>query len=247
MKLDFSRDGKKLSGDLYLPRKGGKHPLIIFCHGFGSNREHLALFARFFCQHGFACYNFDFIGGGMDSQSDGAMEEMSVLTEARDVELILDHLIRREDIDPDQIILYGASQGGFVASYVAGMHPELIKALICLYPAYVLQDDARKRIETYGDQERMVVMGQPIGRIYHQDALSFDIYDVIAKYDGPVLIIHGDCDGIVPLACSQRAEETFPHAKLIVFEKEGHGFTLSGDRKAADLSLQFLQDVLSDE
>lgn len=40
---------------------------------------------------GFATYNFDFCGGGFGSRSAGTMLEMSVLTEAEDLNAIIDH------------------------------------------------------------------------------------------------------------------------------------------------------------
>ena len=57
-----------------------------------------------------------------------------------------------------------------------------------------------------------------IGRVYGEDAVSFDIYDVMTAYKGDVLILHGDKDMIVPLSYSERAVEVLENAKLIVME-----------------------------
>ena len=39
---------------------------------------------------------------------------------------------------------------------------------------------------------------------------------MIGAYTGPVLILHGDKDAIVPLRYSERAAQIFPNAELVV-------------------------------
>ncbi len=63
-----------------------------------------------------------------------------------------------------------------------------------------------------------------ISRKYNEDAVSFDLYDMIGAYTGPVLILHGDKDAIVPLRYSERAAQIFPNAELVVMPGQGHGF-----------------------
>ena len=60
-------------------------------------------------------------------------------------------------------------------------------------------------------------MGLTIGRKYNEAAVSFDLYDLIGSYTGPVLILHGDRDPIVPLSYSERAKEVLPDAELKIF------------------------------
>ena len=151
------------------------------------------------------------------------MLEMSVLTEAEDLNVIIDHF--KADERFDRIFLWGASQGGFVSSYVAAHRPQDVAAMVLEFPAFVLQDDAKARANPDGTfPETDSVMGIRIGRIYGEDAVSFDIYDVIGGYSGDVLILHGDRDGIVPLRYSQRALEVYPSAELVVMEEQNHGY-----------------------
>ena len=138
----FYRGTKKIYGKLYLPEKNGPLPLVIMEHGFGGNLTLMENYARSFSENGFAVYAFDFAGGGVLSRSDGKMTEMSVLTEAADLNTVIDGLKDRNEFDPENIFLFGGSQGGFVATYVASARPSDIRALVVLYPAYVLQDDA---------------------------------------------------------------------------------------------------------
>lgn len=237
----FYRDGMKIYGKLNLPEKNGPFPLVIMEHGFGGNHADMKNYAMKFSESGFAVYAFDFIGGGVESRSDGKMTEMTVLTEAADLNTVIDGLKERELFDPDNIFLLGGSQGGFVATYVAAQRPRDIRALVVLYPAYVLQDDAWRRTpDPENIPETINVMGLTIGRIYNADAMSFDIYDHMKKYPGNVLIIHGTGDLIVPLCYSERAAETFPCAQLETIEGGGHGFTGKDEILSADLALRFI-------
>ena len=190
--LTLERDGMKIWGELYLPESEEPLPLVIMCHGFGGNHEHMSAYAKAFAGNGFAVYSFDFIGGGYGSRSDGTMKEMSVLTEAADLSAVLDRMKEQPGIDPDSIFLMGGSQGGFVCSYVAGVRPDDVAGLVCLYPAYVLQDNAWKQTPDPDNiPETINLMGIALGGIYNRDAMSFDIYDIIRNYPGKVLIIHG--------------------------------------------------------
>ena len=169
---------------------------------------------------------------------------MSVLTEANDLNDVMDALMRRDDVDRSRVCLFGRSQGGFVSAYVAAHRPQDVKALVMFFPAFVIHDDARARADDDGGfPESSMVMGVPIGRVYGEDALKFDIYDVMGAYEGKVLIVHGDADEIVPLSYSQRAVSCYADAELVVLPGQGHGFREGGNPEAGEIAVRFLSDV----
>lgn len=213
-------------------------PTVILSHGFGSDSSYMEHYAQSLSAHEYAALIFDFVGGGAGSRSGGSTAGMSVLTEARDLNAVMDAMRERDDVDNSRLYLMGASQGGFVSTYVAAHRPKDVRALVNFYPAYVLQDDACKR-ENSG-QNVTSVMGVPIGAIYNRDALSFDIYREMPKYSGNVLIIHGTADTIVPISYSERAVRTFPHARLVTINGAGHGFGGKDDDRAIRDLLEFL-------
>ena len=244
--LTLERDGMKIWGELYLPESEEPLPLVIMCHGFGGNHEHMSAYAKAFAGNGFAVYSFDFIGGGYGSRSDGTMKEMSVLTEAADLSAVLDRMKEQPGIDPDSIFLMGGSQGGFVCSYVAGVRPDDVAGLVCLYPAYVLQDNAWKQTPDPDNiPETINLMGIALGGIYNRDAMSFDIYDIIRNYPGKVLILHGTVDSIAPISYSERAAEVFPDAELIRYEGANHGFMGKELIDSEERSVAFVQEILN--
>ncbi len=174
------------------------------------------------------------------------MKEMSVLTEAADLCAVMDRMQELPEINPEQIFLLGASQGGFVSSYVAGIHPDDVAGVIALYPAYVLQDNAWKQTpDPENIPDTISLMGVALGGIYNRDAQSFDIYDVIKNYPGKVLIIHGTVDSIAPISYSERAVEVFPDAELIRYEGSNHGFMGQNLTRSENESVAFVQEILN--
>ena len=78
------KGGKKIRGRIYLPEnRDRKLPIVIFCHGFGSNFRELMHHGDGFAEAGICCLFFDFCGGGPESVSDGSMEEMTVTRSAK--------------------------------------------------------------------------------------------------------------------------------------------------------------------
>lgn len=239
----FERDGLKIAGVLYLPMTDKPVPAIILSHGFGGN---YAVYEWGYCpvmaQNGIAACAFDFCGGGRESKSDGKSTEMSVLTEAKDLSAVLDAIRKTPEIDPDNVFLLGESQGGFVSSYVAASRPDDVRGLVAVFPAYVIQDDAKKRAPNLDKApDTMDVMGMKLGKIYNADAQSFDIYEMLPNFKRNVLIMHGTVDTLVPISYSERAVKAFPHAELVKFEGSGHGFFGDAGKRAIDLAIDFVK------
>ena len=244
--LSLKRGEASIYGRMYLPQEEKEtYPVMILAHGFGGSHEEMVPYAQMYAEEGIASYVFDFCGGGYESRSDGRVVDMSVLTEAADLSAVIDQIKELDYIDEKNLFLMGNSQGGFISAYVASERKEDVRALALLYPAFVLQDDARMRMKEFSVvPQEYTVMGVTIGRIYADDALSFDIYDMLPKYDREVLIQHGDQDVIVPLKYSQRAVETYPSAELVVVKGAGHGFDGQVRKDAAERILRLVRKNL---
>lgn len=218
--VEFTRDGLKIWGRLYLPEGSGRFPLLVVSHGLGGTYKWETGVAEAFAARGVAAYIFDFVGGGPDCRSDGTMQDMSILTEAADLEAVLDGLLARDDVDPENVFLWGESQGGMVETIVASRRPEQIRGMIALFPGYVIGDFAKRFQENDEELKKAVAQqGVPaVGDLYIKDATSFDIYELIPKVTCPVLIFHGAGDPVVPVEYSRRAQPLFPDAELVVYD-----------------------------
>lgn len=224
--MTFPNGDKQLYAVVYTPEEQkDSYPTVIISHGFaGSHKDNMAR-AELLAQNGFCAVVFDFYGGNQASKSGGNMTEMSVLTEAEDLSAMMDGMLALPYVDKNNLFLMGCSQGGFVSAYVAAKRPADVKALVLLFPAFALQDDCWNRhgsIENIPETE--TVMNQPLGAIYSRDAMSFDIYDVIGDYKGPVLIHHGDKDDVVNISYSEKAAQIYENVEFTVIHNGGHGF-----------------------
>ena len=76
--LCIGAPGNYLMGRVFLPKSDEPVPVAIFCHGFGANMYHREAYARKLATLGVAGVTFDFRGGGVDIESDGAMTDMSI-------------------------------------------------------------------------------------------------------------------------------------------------------------------------
>ena len=124
--LTFKRDNLNIAGELYIPTNSyDVFPLIILSHGFGGNMSSTRNDAITFTKAGYASFIFDYIGGGSSIKSDGQMTEMSVLTEAEDLNVVIDNLLEDERISGNNVFLLGQSQGGFVSTYVAATRDDI--------------------------------------------------------------------------------------------------------------------------
>lgn len=238
-----------LYGELLMPQGiEGKLPTVICSHGLGSNGKNVKnMVGMSLAMSGFAVCCFDFYGGSLRSKSGGKMWEMSVFTEQADLNAVIDHIKALCTTATDRLFLLGESQGGFVTAITAAQRPQEFRAVIEYYPAFCIPDDAKARhgsVENIPEQENFG--GSLLGRIYSENVMDYDVYQVIPAYTGPVLIIHGDNDKAVNISYGQMAAEVYEHAEFVCLPGEVHGFTGQGRKTAAHLSYDFLQRVLND-
>lgn len=233
------KNGMKIQGRMYLPEeRKGRLPLVIFCHGFGGNFREIEHHGDGFAEAGICCLFFDFCGGGILSQSDGTMEEMTVESECRDLETVIESAGKLEYIDPERIFLQGESMGGLVSALVAARHPSEIRAMVLWYPAFSIPEAAQKRYEA-GENE---VFGIRLGKEFDIQAKEIDVYREISAYRKPVLMIHGTADPIVFMGCSERALSVYSDARLIKIEGAGHGYEGVDSVAAREYSIAFFRE-----
>ncbi|GJH40017.1 alpha/beta hydrolase [Capnocytophaga sp. HP1101] len=220
----------KLAATLQMPKieKGKKVRMVIICHGFKADRERslLRAIADELQQAGIASIRFDFNGCG---ESEGRFEDMTVLNEIEDAKKVIAYAQQLPWVSG--ISLVGHSQGGVVASMVAGELKKTIKSLVLCAPAAVLRDDALRgntqgaiydphNIPEYVD----LIQGYRMGRDYVATAQTLPIYETARQYKGAALVIHGTYDVVVPYTYGERYHQGYKNSQLILLPKVDHGF-----------------------
>lgn len=223
---------------------------VIMSHGFGSTAKRCSGFARGLARGGARVFAYDFPGSGTGTSSGRESWDMSVLTEADDLELVLNDVRARPGVDPARVALAGESQGGFVSALVAARRPAHVARLVMLYPALCIPDDARAgsslgaKYDPADPPERFQCLGfVTLGRRYVLDAQALEPWEQICSYAGPVLIVHGTADAVVSVEYAREAARRYPQAALVEIAHAQHGFPtpLSMDRAVRE-TLGFLSD-----
>ena len=250
-------DGLKIRGVEFVRKdRSGFLPAVIISHGFTGNMNENRSSAAHYAEAGFRVFIFDFCGGGFATISEGSFEDyMTPMTEKGDLHAVFSYVKGRADVDSSSIILEGHSQGGFVSALVAAELKEEVKALILMYPAFCIPDDARKGAmqtirfdpENIPDQ-----IGTPPMRIsgeYAKSVIRMDVYKEITGYHGRVLILHGTRDSIVPYTYVERALEAYEQngnqVALFPIKGSDHGFQGPFFDEAESHVEAFLRDVIS--
>ena len=219
-------DGQRIYGEIYMPEGEGPFPLAIVGHGLGGSHRDVARYARDLHDLGIAVYVFDFRGGGKHVKSSGDTRDMSLFTEIEDMETVLEQASSWPFVDRDRIILAGGSQGAEVAAIVASRYPEEIAGVIMLFPAFVVKDYVHLLFDNL-DQvpDEFNLMGWiTIGKKYVEDIWDYDPFEEIGKYQGPVLLLQGDSDIMVPVSSSDQAARCYKEIDYKVIAGGGHGF-----------------------
>lgn len=233
---DFSceRDGLTIKGTVFLPKGKTDCPIAVISHGFMANQMFSQIHAQNLAKMGYAAFCFDFCGGTLVGSSDGDSTDMSVLTEAEDLKAVIEFAKEQSYTDENELVLLGCSQGGFVSAIVAAEMKEEVDALILLYPALCIPDDARSgemmfaKFDPQNVPETFWCGPMKLGRRYVTDVIEMDPYEIIHQYTGKVLIIHGNQDKTVDISYALRAVETYSQAgadvEMKIIDEGGHMF-----------------------
>lgn len=256
--FECKRDDLTIRGTEYRP-EGDKLPIAIVCHGFMAFQDTVRQYAKALAEMGYLSYCFDFCGGSVvKGKSDGKTTDMSVLTEVKDLETVIDYVKTLHYADSENILLMGCSQGGFVSALTAVKRKDEIAKLILFYPALCIPDDARAgkmmmaKFDPADIPEIVNCGPMKLGRCYVTDVIKMNPYEEIKDYPGDVLIVHGTEDDIVKLDYSKKAYEAYLHngaseaeserrVELKIINGGQHGFSKKHDVMAIDMLKSFVK------
>ena len=234
-------NGNRIYGEAYIPITDGRSPLILFSHGLGSNHESGESYAQKVAPRGFAVYTWDFPGGSSannENRSDGNNLEMSVMTEASDLDAIIETAKTWDFVDTDRIFLAGGSQGGLVTAIGGVRHEDEVAGLILLYPAFGMAMLGDRYSDDMPDE--IQISSMTVGKPFFKDLIGYDVRDEIPNFDKPVIIIQGSEDNLVLPSVSREAADLYPDCEYKLIEGAGHGFSGEDHDTATEYALDFL-------
>ncbi|MFQ5542582.1 MAG: alpha/beta hydrolase, partial [Candidatus Binatia bacterium] len=204
-----TEDGVRLNG-WFIPSTEGSLTLLWF-HGNAGNISHRLDNIRLLHDKvKIHIFIIDYRGYG---RSEGSVSEAGTY---RDASAALQYLRSRKDLDPKKIVFYGRSLGAAVAVDLAVREEPL--ALIIETPFASVREMAKA-----------VFPFLPIGPFLRT---RFDTLEKVRKVRGPLLVLHGDQDDIVPYTQGQRIFEAAPEPKEFYTIRGAHHndtFIVGGD------------------
>lgn len=228
----IENDGVRLHAKLDMPEtaqmNAGKCPLVIVIHGFTGHmeEEHIVAAAGAVNAVGFAALRVEMYGHG---GSDGRFEDHTLYKWVTNALAVIDYAKTLDFVS--DLYLCGHSQGGLLTMLVGGMRADDLKALIPLSPAWMIPEGAREgnllgksfdpaHVPAFLETED----GLRLNGNYVLLAQTIHVEDEIRRFRGPVLIVQGGKDEVVPLEYAQKAEELYANAKLVVVPEDTHCF-----------------------
>jgi pimeloyl-ACP methyl ester carboxylesterase len=157
-------------------------PVMVFTHGNGELIDHWLPHLDEPRRWGFAVLLVEYPGYG---RSGGSPSEASI---TKTMLAAYDALAARPDADVSRLVAYGRSLGGAAACALAAR-----------------RDVAALVLESSFTSVRAMAAGLGVPGFLVLD--PFDSAAVLAGYEGPVLVLHGERDRIVPVAHGERLAE----------------------------------------
>jgi len=190
-------DGAVLSAlHLKLPRPKG---VVFFLHGNAGCLESWFVNAGFYRRANFDLFMIDYRGYG---KSSGRIES--------EAQLHADVARAWQQVAPQYAgmrrVIYGRSLGSDLAAALAAReHPDLT---ILASPYWSMADLARLHYPLLP----AALLRYPL-----------ETFREVARIDGPLLLLHGDQDALIPLAHAERLQALNPRATLVSVPGAGHG------------------------
>ena len=180
----------------YLPAgligEGGPAPAVIFAHGNGEVIDFWPELLREFNRLGLGVLLVEYPGYG---RSEGLPSQQRI---ADAFVAAYDTLVSRAEVDASRIVLFGRSLGGGAVCALAAQRPAA--ALILMSTFTSIRAMARKFL---------------LPGFLARD--PFDNLSVVRAYPGPVLVVHGRVDTIVPYAHGLELDHAARRSKMITY------------------------------
>ena len=238
-KIDLAGPQGKIACTITLPQhfdpSTDSVPMVILMHGIFASKDWVPIpsFAKGLAKAGIASIRMDFNGHG---KSGGRMQDMTIEKELADARVVWDYVQTLPYVT--QVGLLGHSQGGVIASITAGrlaaeQEGSVPAGIVLVAPGSVIKEACQggkffnARFDPQDPPEYIRCWGiMKLGREYLLTTQQLDIFGTAAAYAGPVLLLHGDQDKIVPLWCSERYAETYgERATLRIIPGVNHTIT----------------------
>ncbi|MDZ7914983.1 MAG: alpha/beta fold hydrolase [Rhodococcus sp. (in: high G+C Gram-positive bacteria)] len=230
--LTLPHGGQVMRGNEYRPIDTDEPaPSVLIVHGFSDSsvgpQRLFVQIARRLVEAGAVVRAYDRLGQGV---SDGEFQDITLRNEVEQVSSMI-RSFAADRSAPVHIVAH--SLGAVESAMAAALLPDHVASLTLWSPAGVVVDDITVKHE---------IQGQPLDSVAQNDGFDFggmwlgqaffddirdglDVYEAAAGYSGPVDVIHGTEDQIVPLEYGRRYADLLPHATFTAISGADHSWS----------------------
>jgi fermentation-respiration switch protein FrsA (DUF1100 family) len=197
-------------GDDVGPESPG--PAMIYCHGNAELIDDHTQWITAYTDLGVSVLLVEYRGYG---RSDGSPSQKAM---TEDFVAAYEQLIARPEVDAERVVFHGRSIGGGVACSLATQRTPA---------ALILQS-------TFTSAKAMAA------KFWFPPFLILDAYrndKLLETYDGPVLLLHGNRDTLIPIEHSRKLHEIAPQSRLVEYECNHNDMPLMSERFRKDIRL----------
>ena len=143
-----------------------------------------------------------------------------------------------------------------IASMTAGIlcgRGEKPAGVVLIAPGSVVQDACRNgkffsaEFNPADPPEYVKCFGSmKLGREYILSTQELDIYGIAREYTGPVRLIHGSNDSIVPLSCSEKYVEVYGDRSELIIVEDGNHMITRKKKEIVALAVEFFNGLWKD-
>lgn len=212
--------GTKLRAYLRCPadRVAERLAVVIMVPGLDSTKEELQATAEYFLARGLATIAVDGPGQGeaeYELPIEPAYEKVATA--------VVDYLTTRSELDATRVGLFGVSLGGYYAARCAAYEKRL-RATVALAGPYQFDldwDDLPPQTKA----TFQVRSGARSASQARELAGGLTLAEAASHITGPLLVVAGGADTIVPIHHVERLAKEAPGAELLLYPDGSHGVT----------------------
>ena len=237
LEVSYPSDSLTVRGFLYLPKKGGHRPTVIFNHGGVSGvSADVKRRARDLADEGYVVFAPTYRGEG---GSQGRIEVAG--GEVNDVLAAAELLARNPHVDASRMAIAGSSHGALISVLAASRAPDRFRCVVdacgvmdvITWYEFLVQS---KGVQAVSDSLSLAIYGN--GPADRPDAFRIrQATRVAGDIRIPMLMQYAKQDTIVPLGQAQIMNQAMiqaghPAPELRIYEQLGHAFWFWNDPKS---------------